>query len=114
MRKCLVAGGFSALVCLTAAGQVFAQSDDAKTRIREFVSSCEFAPAISLAEKIADPAARDQIKSEIATAQYQSGAPTAATATMLGIGDGTLRQSAYSGMSQNIWEGAPAPNGRAG
>lgn len=115
MRTRFMAGGLPALLCLLGASQAFGQATADESRIRDFVSSGEFAPAIALADKISDSASRDAMKKEIAVAQYQSGAPLAASTTALGIGNDTLRQSAYSGMSESVWNGgATTPQGRAG
>jgi hypothetical protein len=114
MRTCLIAGVFPALLCLVASTRVFAQDGDTQSRIREFVSAGEFAPALALVEKVGDQETRDQLKQEISVAQYRSGAPLAASTTALGIGDDALRHSTYSGMSQSLWNGGEAPQGRAG
>lgn len=113
MRTRFVAG-VPALLCLLGMGPAFSQDTDAESRIREFVSAGEFGPAIALAEKIGDSKTRDEMKQEIAVAQYQSGAPTAASATMLGIGNDSLRQSAYSGMSKAVWNSGAEIGGRGG
>lgn len=114
MRKRLMAGGLPALLCFLGATQVFGQATSDEARIRDFVSAGEFAPAISLADKISDSASRDAMKKEIAVAQYQSGAPLAASTTALGIENSSLRRSTYSGMSQSVWNGGEAPKAGAG
>lgn len=114
MRTGLIAGGLSALLWLMSLAPALAQDATAPDRIREFLAAGEFAPALAMAEKIDDAATRDAMKREIAAAQYRTGAPMAAATTALGIGDAQLRKSAYSGMSQSLWEGGAPPPGRAG
>src|SRR5262249_21223880 len=67
----------------------------------ELLAAGEFAPALKLAQDVADPAGRDQLLVKLAAAQNGAGARNAALSTLAGVSDDRTRYSALQSSSQS-------------
>lgn len=82
------------------------------SHFQEQLAAGEFAPALGLAQKVSEPALRDQWLSQLAAAQAQVGGPDAALATLAQITDDRSRYSAIQSTrsSASTTPGAPGGN----
>lgn len=82
------------------------------SRFQDQLASGEFAPALSLAQKVDDPTERDTWLGQLAVAQAKAGGPDAAYATLAQIADDRSRYSAIQSMRPSMpsAEGAPGGN----
>ena len=102
-RSGTVRGGLrKTLVLLAGLGLVgsmvqVSRGDQPGADVQAMLDAGEFAPAIEVAQNVADPKQRDALLANVAAAQGQAGAPVAAVKTVARVGDDHLRAHILAG-----------------